>query len=208
VPWCGDAGWAILDAVTGQAIGYARCFDRDDSRGQRAVLESMGVAAEDVYVDTGYLGRGPRPGLDQALGACGPGDLLVIASLDRLARSMRDLQPIIQLLSDNGSRLAFDGLVFDMATPAGQLLVTLSARFADFEGNVISARTRVGLKNARRSGRPTGRPPTLSRESSRQLLEDFDSGDFSITELMIRYPLKRAALYATIRREREFRDEE
>jgi DNA invertase Pin-like site-specific DNA recombinase len=76
-------------------IGYARCStDRQDLIARRKALRQLGVDNEQIYLDRGLAGKPPRPGLEKALGAVGRGDTLVVASLGRLARSMRDARSI------------------------------------------------------------------------------------------------------------------
>jgi DNA invertase Pin-like site-specific DNA recombinase len=71
-------------------VGYARCStDQQDLTAQRNALRGLGVEAERIYVDHGLTGTNrERPGLREALAACRAGDTLVVAKLDRLARSL------------------------------------------------------------------------------------------------------------------------
>ena len=76
----------------GVRVGYARCStDKQDLDAQTEALRGLGVADEQIYTDHGLTGRNrKRPGLDQALAAVRAGDTLVVAKLDRLARSVPD----------------------------------------------------------------------------------------------------------------------
>jgi DNA invertase Pin-like site-specific DNA recombinase len=77
-------------AVSELKIGYARVStDEQDLTAQRNALAALGVAPDRIYVDQGLTGTNrERPGLRQALAACREGDTLVVAKLDRLARSL------------------------------------------------------------------------------------------------------------------------
>ena len=82
-------------------IGYARCStDQQDLTAQRDALAGLGVAPARVYVDHGLTGTNrDRPGLREAMAACREGDTLVVAKLDRLARSLPDARAIADELT-------------------------------------------------------------------------------------------------------------
>jgi DNA invertase Pin-like site-specific DNA recombinase len=78
--------------MTELKIGYARVSTVDqDLTAQQEALAALGVDPKRIYVDHGLTGTNrDRPGLRQALAACRSGDTLVVAKLDRLARSVPD----------------------------------------------------------------------------------------------------------------------
>jgi DNA invertase Pin-like site-specific DNA recombinase len=191
--------------MAGRVIGYARCLAGDDERVQRAALAALGAPGEHIHIDVGYSVGAARPALERAITACCVGDILVASSLDRLARSIRDLASIAATLADGGVLISFDGLVFDPATPAGQLMLTLVSRFAKFEGDLARARTIEGMAKARRAGKLPGKQSRLDAPQRRQLLSDYESGEYDIRDLMQMYPLGRSAIYAMINRERDAR---
>ena len=80
--------------MTAILVGYARCStDKQDLEANRQILLDFGVRAEQIYLDRAYSGTSrDRPGLDQALAAVRTGDTLVVPKLDRLARSVLQLQ--------------------------------------------------------------------------------------------------------------------
>jgi len=96
-------------------IGYARVStDEQDLTAQRDALAALGVKADRVYVDHGLTGTNrERPGLHQALAACRPGDTLVVAKLDRLARSLPDARAIGDELTARQVKLNLGGSVHD-----------------------------------------------------------------------------------------------
>jgi DNA invertase Pin-like site-specific DNA recombinase len=102
--------------------------------------------------------------------------------------------------------IAFDGLIFDLATPIGQMMLALTSRFAKFESDHFSARTQEGMARSRRAGgRRPGKQFRLDADQRRQLLADYESRDFSIRELMRKYPMARSSIYDVINRERDAR---
>ncbi|MET3808813.1 DNA invertase Pin-like site-specific DNA recombinase [Nakamurella sp. UYEF19] len=88
--------------MTALLIGYARCStDQQDLTAQRDALAALGVATTRVYVDHGLTGTNrDRPGLREAMAACREGDTLVVAKLDRLARSLPDARAIADELTE------------------------------------------------------------------------------------------------------------
>lgn len=168
-------------------------------------LVALGVPEDQVYLDVGYTVQADRPALKRAISVCCAGDILVAPSLDRLARSIRDLSAIATTLADSGALISFDSLVFDPATPAGQLMLTLASRFAKFEGDLARARTIEGMAKARRAGKLPGKQSRLDACQRRQLLSDYESGEYDMRGLMGKYPLRRSAIYAVISKERDAR---
>jgi len=94
-------------------IGYARVSTNEqDLTAQRNALEALGVRSNLIYTDHGLTGTNrARPGLREALAACRNGDTLVVAKLDRLARSLRDAKDIIDELTVKGVKLSIGGSV-------------------------------------------------------------------------------------------------
>lgn len=142
----GDTG-----GVSGLKIGYARVSTNEqDLTAQRTGLEALGVPADRIYVDHGLTGTTrARPGLREALAACRSGDTLVVTKLDRLARSVPDARDIVAELTASGVRLQLGGSVHDPTDPVGRLLFNVLAMVAEFEADLIRARTREGMAVAK-----------------------------------------------------------
>lgn len=145
-------------AGAGTLIGYARVSTRgQDLTAQREALLGLGVALDRVYVDHGLAGTNrDRTGLREALAAVREGDRLVVTKLDRLARSVPDARDIVGELTDRGVSLQIAGSVHDPSDPVGRLLFNVLAMVAEFEADLISARTREGLAVAKAKGRLKG----------------------------------------------------
>jgi hypothetical protein len=92
------------------------------------------VIAERIYVDRGVTGTNrDRPGLREALAACGDGDTLVVTKLDRLARSLPDARDIADELLHRHVKLSVGGSLHDPSDPVGRLLFNVVAMVAEFE---------------------------------------------------------------------------
>jgi DNA invertase Pin-like site-specific DNA recombinase len=124
-----------------------------------------------VYVDHGLTGRNrERPGLNQALDACRAGDTLVVTKLDRLARSLPDARDIVEDLTKRNIKLSLGGNVHDPTDPVGRLLFNVLAMVAEFESDLIRARTREGMQIAKAKGRLRGKQPKLSPAQEKHLV--------------------------------------
>jgi DNA invertase Pin-like site-specific DNA recombinase len=189
--------------MSGIRIGYARCStDRQDLAAQREALVALGVAPDRIYTDHGLTGTArARPGLDQALAAVRGGDTLVVAKLDRLARSVPDARAIAETLAARGVRLAIGATVHDPEDPMGRMFFNILATFAEFEADLIRLRTREGMAIARARGRLRGKKPKLSDRQARELRRMHDTGDYSISDLAELFSVARPTVYRTLRRQ-------
>lgn len=145
-------------------LGYMRISTADqDLALQRDALIASGVDPDHIYSDQASGKRDDRPGLEHCLKALRKGDVLVVWKLDRLGRSMIHLIKTVYDLEKRG--VGFKVLTGDMdtTTAAGKMVLGILASFAEFERNLISDRTREGLKAARKRGRCGGRPPALTK---------------------------------------------
>ncbi|MDR6506072.1 hypothetical protein J2805_001760 [Arthrobacter oryzae] len=87
------------------------------------------------------------------MAACRDGDTFVVTKLDRLARSVRDAHEIVDELAQRNVKLSIGGSVHDPTDPIGKLLFNVLAMVAEFESDLIRARTREGMKIAKAKGR-------------------------------------------------------
>jgi len=187
---------------TGWTLGYARVSTAgQDLTAQTDALVALGVPADRVFTDTGMTGtRRDRPGLTSVLAACRPGDTLVVTKLDRLARSLRDATDIAEELTRRRVRLNIGGAVYDPTDPVGRLLFNVLGMVAEFEADLIRARTREGMAVAKARGKLKGRKPKLSPAQERHLVALHRAGDHSIAELVELFGIGRATVYRALDR--------
>lgn len=183
-------------------VGYARVStDGQDLTAQRNALAALGVIEERIYVDHGLTGANrDRPGLKLALAACRPGDTLVVTKLDRLARSLPDARAIADELTTSQVKLNLGGSVHDPADPIGKLLFNVLAMVAEFEGDLIRARTREGMKVAKANGRLRGKKPKLTPKQEAHLVGLYRAGNHTIGQLEELFPVTRSTIYRAIQR--------
>jgi DNA invertase Pin-like site-specific DNA recombinase len=183
-------------------IGYARCSTTaQDLTAQRLALAQVGVAEDRIYIDHGLTGtKRERPGLDKALAAVRAGDTLVVPKLDRLARSVPDARAIGDELTTRGVKLSLGGQLYDPADPLGKMFFTILATFAEFEVDLLRARTREGMAIAKSKGRLKGKAPKLTTRQRTHLLAQHATGEFTIAELAELFSISRATVYRELAR--------
>jgi DNA invertase Pin-like site-specific DNA recombinase len=194
--------------MTNTLIGYARCStDKQDLVAQKDALMKLGVAPDRIYTDRGFTGTNrDRPGLDQALAAVRSGDTLVVAKLDRLARSVPDARTIGDNLAKRGVKLQIGSSVHDPSDPMGMLFFNILATFAEFEADLIKMRTREGMAVARAKGKLRGKKPKLSERQQKELRRMYDTGNYSISDLAEVFSISRPTVYRTLARQHSSSD--
>jgi DNA invertase Pin-like site-specific DNA recombinase len=142
--------------------GYARVSTEGQSyEAQLVQLEAAGCAK--VFAETASGARSDRAELAKLMKVLAPGDVLMVTRLDRLARSTRDLLNILAQLAERGA--AFRSLSdawADTTTPHGRLMLTVLGGLAEFEREIIRARTTEGRVRAKARGQSLGRRPKLT----------------------------------------------
>jgi len=188
--------------MSGISIGYARVSTQDqDLTAQRDGLMALGVEPDRIYVDHGLTGTNrDRPGLREALAACRAGDTFVVSKLDRLARSLPDARDISAELAERGVKLQLGASVHDPTDPVGRLMFNVLAMVAEFESDLIRARTREGMAVARARGRLKGGKPKLSAAQEAHLMKLHGDGEHTISELSELFSVGRATVYRVLER--------
>jgi DNA invertase Pin-like site-specific DNA recombinase len=183
-------------------IGYARVStDKQDVTTQLDALTGLGIARDRIYIDEGRTGRNTdRPGLTQALAACRSGDELVVTKLDRLARSLPDARAIADALADRGVRLNLGGEIYDPTSPTGRMFFNMLALMAEFESDLIRARTKEGMALAKKRGRLQGRKPKLTSKQEAHAVTMLRSGEHTVLEVAELFKVSRATMYRALDR--------
>jgi DNA invertase Pin-like site-specific DNA recombinase len=150
------------------AIGYARATGGTDD--VTALLRELTVAGcERVYTDEQPGRPSGRPQLGACLDSLRPGDTLVVASLDQLGRSQRELIATVHDVRLRGAGLRSLRERLDTTAPGGDAIFRVFAGLADLGRATISAGTSDGIAAARASGKRLGRPPALTPEQLREV---------------------------------------
>jgi len=150
--------------------GYARVSTLDQDLGiQRAALKAAGCKVIRAEKASGTR-RDGRTELQVLLDFVQPGDTLVVTRIDRLARSMKDLQDIVHELKGKGVALRATEQPVDTGTAAGKAFLDMLGVFAEFETNLRRERQLEGIKAAKARGIYKGRKPTIDPVELRRLV--------------------------------------
>lgn len=134
--------------------------------------EQRGLVLGESFVDAGFSGKDlKRPELTRALKRLAPGDTLIAAKLDRLSRSLYDFAGLMERSRNEGWRLLVLDSPVDTSSPAGEVMASVLASFAQFERRLISQRTREALAEKKAQGVKLGRPSLLTEDERRHVIE-------------------------------------
>jgi DNA invertase Pin-like site-specific DNA recombinase len=138
-------------------IGYARVStDEQNTAAQTDVLRAAGCG--EIFEERASGGDAARPALARAVARAGPGDTLVVARIDRLARSLAHLLSVIAALRAKGADFRSLGDPIDTTSPQGVFTLQVLGAAAEFERALIRERTKAGLRAAKARGRVGGNP--------------------------------------------------
>ena len=158
-------------------LGYARVSTIGQELGaQLAELEAAGCGR--IYREKESGARSDRPELAAMLEALGPGDVVLVTRLDRLARNTRDLLNVLDAIGKAGA--AFRSLKdtwADTTTPHGRLMLTVLGGLAEFERELILARTGEGRARAKARGVKFGPKPKLTRHQRAEAIQRLVEGE-------------------------------
>ena len=125
----------------------------------------------------------------------GAGDVLMVTRLDRLARSTRDLLNTLATITGKkaGFRSLGDGWA-DTTTPHGRLMLTVLGGLAEFERDLIRARTGEGRERAKARGVRMGRPPKLTSHQRREAIRRRDRDGDTLADIARSYNVSAATI--------------
>jgi len=124
----------------------------------------------------------------------------VVTKLDRLARSLPDARDIVEELTGRGVRLQLGGSVHDPTDPVGRLLFNVLAMVAEFEADLIKARTREGMAVARAAGKLRGRKHKLTPGREALMVDLHRTGQQNPSDLAELFDVGRSTVYRALQR--------
>jgi DNA invertase Pin-like site-specific DNA recombinase len=157
--------------------GYARVStDGQSLAAQDAALHVAGCAK--VYAEKASGAKSDRAELGKVLKRLDTGDVLIVTRLDRLARSTRDLLNTLDSIAKAGAGFrSIADTWADTTTPHGRLMLTVLGGLAEFERELIKARTGEGRKRAKEAGIHMGRPFKLTPHQRREAIDRREAGE-------------------------------
>jgi DNA invertase Pin-like site-specific DNA recombinase len=151
------------------SIGYARVSTTDQNLDiQIAALKSAGCDVIRSEKRSGTSTKG-RTELQTVLDFLRKGDCLMVTRIDRLARSIGDLQDIVRAVKAKGASLKATEQPIDTTSAAGKAFLDMLGVFAEFETNLRKERQAEGIAKAKAAGVYKGRPPSIDVSKVRDL---------------------------------------
>ena len=180
--------------TTGQRIGYARTSTADQIAGLEAQVAELNANGIDRLFKEQVSSVAERAELDAALAYVRDGDTFIVTKLDRLARSMFDLQEITKTLERKGVDFVVLDQAIDTTTPAGRLTFHLLGAVAEFERDLIAERRTEGIAHAKGRGVKFGRREKLTASQLEELKAARRAGE-SRAALMKRFAISKSSFY-------------
>lgn len=175
--------------------GYARTSTTEQNpEAQVKALQAAGCDVIRTEQKTGTKLEG-RTELATLLDFMRPGDVLTVTRVDRLARSIADLQTIVQTLKSKGVALQCTEQPVDTTTAAGKCFLDMLGVFAEFETNLRKERQAEGIANAKAKGVYKGRPRQINREEVKAMR----AAGLSAIEISNRLGIARAHVYRCLK---------
>jgi DNA invertase Pin-like site-specific DNA recombinase len=181
-------------------VGYARVSRKNQRlEPQRDALLADGCGR--VFEEKISSREVDRKALQEAFNYCREGDVLVVARLDRLGRSLRELIDLVGELEGRGVGFRSLKESLDTTTAGGRLIFHVFGALAEFEREIIRERTMAGLESARARGRHGGRPRVLDENRAGLARRLKREGDHSVEEICEMLGVGRSTLYRYLREE-------
>ena len=175
-------------------IGYARVSTTDQNLElQESALRAAGCDVIRSEKRSGTTTAG-RDELRTVLDFLRKGDVLTVTRIDRLARSIADLQDIVRTIKSRGAALKATEQPIDTSTAAGKCFLDMLGVFAEFETNLRRERQLEGIARAKAEGVYKGRPASIDAARVREL----KAGGMGPTEIAKALKIGRASVYRVL----------
>lgn len=175
--------------------GYARVSTTDqdlETQVEKLVSAGCGIVREEKMSGTTREGRAE---LETLLEFLRSGDVLMVTKVDRLARSVGDLQEIVKIIKTKGASLKATDQPIDTGTAAGKCFLDMLGVFAEFETNLRRERQMEGIAKAKAMGVYEGRKASIDPAEVRRLAE----GGTGATKIAQQLKIGRASVYRILR---------
>ncbi|MDD2392437.1 MAG: recombinase family protein [Eubacteriales bacterium] len=169
---------------------YMKIDDKDrDSARQALLLDDIG-GFERIYVDDMTSDK-----LNRALSVLKPGDVLYVASADRICCSIREFLKINSIISKAGADFCCLDISFDTRSVSSEQILRTLEILSDIESDAMSRKKKTGIERARAQGRRVGRPPVSIPAGFRTICRKWEEGSITGTEAIRMSGLKSTSFY-------------
>ncbi len=188
-----------------KSYGYARCSLAEE-KGQdlnRQTRELAAAGAEEIITEREHGDSKNKPNLDFLLEHMEEGSTLIVCEVSRLSRSVLQFCEIIETIKEKHLRLVVLGsITVDCRNgeidPMSAAFLQMASIFSELEKNILRARVRSGLANAREKGKKLGRRPATKEDIPAVFLKhypSFQNGNMNVSELARICGLSRPTVY-------------
>ena len=185
-------------------FGYMR-VSTEDQKFDRQLDQLEKVGVEKIYKEKITGTKRNRPELNKMLEGVRKGDTIVISDLTRISRSTKDLFNLVSELDAKGVNIrSLKESWLNTATAQGKLMFTMLAGLSQFERDLISERTKEGLKSARARGHFGGRPKTKQSIIDTALVL-WDSKKYTSEQISQRLDISKRTLFNYIAKRTELK---
>jgi len=192
-----------------KSYGYARCSLAEE-KGQdlnRQVRELTAAGAEEIITDREHGDAKSKPNLYFLLAHMETGSTLIVCEVSRLSRSVLQFCEIMEIIKEKRLRLIVLGsITVDCRSgeidPMSAAFLQMASIFSELEKNILRARVRSGLANAREKGKKLGRRPSTKEDIPAAFLKHYPSyqnGSMNVSELARICGLSRPTVYKYIK---------
>lgn len=183
--------------MSGKIIGYARVSTGKQSLEiQLDALEMAGC--EKIFSEKISGTTAARPEFQKMRSYLREGDTIVVSKLDRLARSVLDLNKFIVDMENRGVRVRILNQQLDTATPTGKMMVQMLAAVAEFENELRKERQQEGIRKAIEKGTKFGRRAKLT-SAQIQELKDMKNNSVPVSVIASQFNISAASVYRLAR---------
>jgi DNA invertase Pin-like site-specific DNA recombinase len=179
--------------MTSKKVGYIRV----SSFGQNADRQLEGIALHKKFIDHASGKDANRPALEALLNYVREDDVVVVHSMDRLARNLDDLRMVVHKLNAQNIQVHFikESLQFTGEdAPMSKFLLSVMGAFAEFERSLIKERQKEGIAIAKQKGKYKGRTKSISSEILNKIEQEIKNGKPK-SKIAREYNIARSTLY-------------
>ena len=178
-------------------IGYARTSTTDQIAGFEAQITQLKTSGVEKIFQEQVSSVQKRVQLETALDFIREGDILVVTKLDRLARSVRHLGDITEILDKKEAHLKILDMNIDTSSPTGKLILNLIGSIAQFEREILLERQREGIAKAKAEGKYKGGTPTAMNRKDEVL--ELKSQGLGINEIVSKTGISRTSVWRILK---------
>lgn len=189
-----------------EMYGYCRCStneDRQDIDRQKRELLKLGVSKqENIYFEYESGTNNDRVEFNKLLNVVEPTDTICVTEVSRLTRSTQFLCEILKIVQDKHLRIIIDSFVVDCRTddidPLTKGMLLMWGVFSELERDIISARVKSGMANAKAKGKHIGRPSTDAENLPYSFLKyypKYKNKEINVTEFAKLAEVSRKSIY-------------